>query len=287
MLQTLLLFATTLISLFFSLSDALLSHVPLKSSSYRRQLQLQASLKVALTRELGTNDKLSKLLSNNKNIQCIELPCIQFFDGDDTDKVKSEIPKNDVIILTSPQGASVFLNAWESIGKPTVKVAVVGKGTAQPLLAQGITPFFQPSDFTGEVLAKELPDNCGKTILYPTSSLADNKLESALRERGFLVTRLNSYKTGPAIWSSSQLELAKTCDIVTFASPSAVRTWVERVGTNTVQEVVVIGPTSEKAAAGLGFSRIHSPEEGSKGLEPWAELISKVADQALLRQKSL
>lgn len=274
-----LLLATICILLFVSVDAFLsLSH---PKTMYRGRLNLQAVLKVALTRELGTNDKLSKLLSNNKNIQCIELPCIQFFDGDDTDKLKSEIPKNDVIILTSPQGAAVFLTAWESIGKPTVKVAVVGKGTAQPLIARGINPFFQPSDFTGEVLAKELPDGCGKTILYPTSSLADKTLESALRERGFLVTRLNSYKTGPAIWSSSQLDLAKSCDIVTFASPSAVRTWAERVGTGTV--AVVIGPTSQKAAASAGFTRIHSPEEGSKGLEPWAALISHVADQLLTK----
>lgn len=272
----------TVLALYTAISDALLN--PLHSRAVSRyHLSLQASLKVALTRELGTNDKLQKLLCENKNIECIELPCIQFFDGDDVEKVKSEIPKNDVVILTSPQGASVFLDAWISIGKPTVNVAVVGKGTAQPLLAHGIIPFFQPSDFTGEVLAKELPSDCGKTILYPTSSLADNKLESALLTRGFFVTRLNSYKTGPAVWSPSQLDLAKTCDIVTFASPSAVRTWAERVGTNTV--AVAIGPTSEKVATGLGFTQVHSPEEGSKGLEPWAKLISEVVDNTLKNQQ--
>lgn len=269
-----------LLCLAFTSTGAFLSQPFVKPARYGR-LELQAALQVALTRELGTNDKLSKLLSGNKNIKCIELPCIQFFDGDDTAKVQSEITKSDVIVLTSPQGASVFLNAWEAIGKPQVKVAVVGKGTAQPLEARGITPFFQPSDFTGEVLAKELPDGCGKTILYPTSSLADNALESALRARGFQVTRLNSYKTGPAIWTPAQLESAKSCDIVTFASPSAVRTWAERVGTNTV--AVVIGPTSQKAAASAGFTRIYSPDEGSKGLEPWAALIEKVANEQIAK----
>ena len=59
-------------------------------------------------------------------------------------------------------------------------------------------------------------------------------------------------------------------DIVTFASPSAVRIWAEKVGTDFI--AVVIGPSSAKAAISQNFKLILSPE-GSKGIRAWAEKI--------------
>ena len=81
----------------------------------------------------------------------------------------------------------MFLSKWEETGKPHVNVAVVGKGTAQPLEAKGIKPFFQSSEFTAVILAKELPTDRGLNVLYPTSSLADKTLQAGLAERGFNV----------------------------------------------------------------------------------------------------
>lgn len=140
--------------------------------------------KIALTREAGTNDKLSQLLAG---LDCYEIPCIQFFDGDDLFRFPDEITKHDVVVITSPQGANVFLNAWKLAGKPKVNIAVVGKGTAKPLQDEGVQPFFQPSDFTGESLAMELPVNHGTKVLYPTSAIAENTVESGLIARGFQV----------------------------------------------------------------------------------------------------
>lgn len=234
-------------------------------------LKLEA-IRIALTREAGTNEKLSKLLPD---LECVELPCIQFFDGEDLQQLKVEMLSSDVIIITSPQSAEVFIQEWTKIGKPKMNIAVVGKGTAAPLIAQNLHIVFQPSDATAETLAKELPMDWGTKILYPTSSIAEKTLQSGLESRGFHVKRLNTYTTGPAVWTNYMMEQAKSVDIVTFASPSAIRTWVERVGCD--QCVVAIGPTSKKLALKLGFKNVHSPEEGSKGIEPWAHLIRKIA----------
>ena len=84
------------------------------------------------------------------------------------------------------------------------------------------------------------------------------------------VTRLNTYSTVPSIWSAEQEALARSMDIVTFASPSSVKIWSEKVGT--AFTAVVIGPSSAKAANSAGFERVVSPE-GSKGLGAWAEAI--------------
>lgn len=230
------------------------------------------AIRIALTREAGANEKLLKLLPD---LECVEIPCIQFFDGEDLPKLKTEMLHNDVIIITSPQSADIFLQEWNQIGKPKVNIAVVGKGTAAPLIAQGLQINFQPSDATAETLAKELPMNLGKKILYPTSSIAENTLQGGLESRGFQVRRLNTYTTGPAVWTPDMMNQAKSINIVTFASPSAIRTWAERVGTE--QVAVTIGPTSEKVALKVGFPKVYSPEEGSKGIEPWADLIRKIA----------
>lgn len=147
-------------------------------------------IKVALTRELGANDKLFKSIikqSTNSIIECLEIPCISFAIGPDVDILKEQMSLFDLIVITSPQAASVFIDAWESNGKPSVRIVTVGKGTSKPLQNEGIQILFEPSDATGETLAEELPKDLGSTILYPSSALADNKLVNGLERRGFKV----------------------------------------------------------------------------------------------------
>jgi len=228
---------------------------------------------VALTRENGANDKLLALLDG---VECVELPCIAFASGEDSDKLPSALPEHDLVVITSPQAAGVFLAACEkaNLGPGDLTIATVGKGTSKPLKEKGFEPVFEPSDSTAASLAKELPDQWGTRVLYPSSSLAEKKLETGLSERGFTVTRLNTYTTIPAPWSKHQLETARQADIVTFASPSTIKVWADRVGTDTT--AVVIGPTSAKAAEKAGFTDIRAPQ-GSKGLDAWADLIKSTA----------
>jgi len=236
--------------------------------------------RIALTREAGANDKLATLLSpvqKQQQWECVEIPCIAFGPGADTPALPTALTNCDVVVLTSPQAANVFLESWRAAGSPaSVRIATVGKGTSKPLVAAGLTPVFEPSDSTAETLAAELPVTLGPRVLYPSSAIAENTLVRGLESRGFTVNRLSTYDTVPAVWSPAQLELAKSCDVATFASPSTVRVWAERVGT--VQQAVVIGPTSAKACRSAGWpeERISCPE-GSKGIEAWAELVKQAA----------
>jgi uroporphyrinogen-III synthase len=235
---------------------------------------------VALTRQAGANDALLSLLGNNsddnKLLECIELPCIAFAPGEDTDKLPAALERYDLVVITSPQAAGVFLAACARSGRDpaSVRVATVGKGTSKPLRASGVTPVFEPSDSTAVTLAAELPTTWGTRILYPSSALAEKKLEQGLVSRGFDVTRLNTYDTIEAPWSADQLEMAKQTDIVTFASPSTVKVWASRAGTRAT--AVVIGPTSAVSAEKAGFADVRAPQ-GSKGVEAWAELIRETA----------
>jgi uroporphyrinogen-III synthase len=110
------------------------------------------------------------------------------------------------------------------------------------------------------------------------------------------VTRLNSYRTVAASWSSCDYEQAQSVHIVTFASPSTAQVWAEKLDITPVRwhinalywyvltwvstqnsdytvPVVAIGPTTAAAAADMGYRNVHQPREGSKGVEAWANAV--------------
>lgn len=259
---------------------------------------LDRPIKVALTRETGANEKLRRLLHN---VQCYQIPCIDFSVDFDVEILSEMVRVNDVVVITSPHSASTFLSVWREMGCPQTQVASVGRGTSKPLEDAGLKPFFEPSDATALTLATELPEAFGRRILYPTSSIADGKLQRILTSRGFQVpidvfdcvcyqpvcfidddmiviqvTRTNTYATKAATLSAESIALGRQMDIVTFASPSAVHNWAAQVGVDAAA-AVTIGPTSAEAARLAGFHRVFCPDSGSKGVGAWADLILKVA----------
>ena len=144
------------------------------------------SAKIAVTREFGGNDKLVKLLDG---YSVFEIPCITFASGDDSAKLPNAILGHDVIVITSPQAAKVFLESWIIAGRPTgLNIATVGEGSSRPLIAEGLIPFFEPSDSTAKTLAAEMPEIRGKNVLYPSSAIAENTLVEGLEARGFMVS---------------------------------------------------------------------------------------------------
>lgn len=92
------------------------------------------------------------------------------------------------------------------------------------------------------------------------------------------MSQVAAYKTNHVIWTEKLIRTARTAvDIVTFASPSAVRSWAENVGIPSI--AVVIGDTSKAEANKLKFPVVYAPDRGSVGgLKPWAALIHNVAE---------
>ena len=153
------------------------------------------------------------------------------------------------------------------MGRPGLRVAAVGAGTARVLEGAGLCPGFVPSRAKGAVLARELP-GAGR-VLYPASAIADTTLETGLAARGFRVARLNVYTTLPAEVAPEEARRARQADAVTFASPSAVRAWVRVVGGDL--PAACIGETTARAARDAGFSRVFYPER--PGLEGWVRSV--------------
>ncbi|KAL3371979.1 hypothetical protein AABB24_008492 [Solanum stoloniferum] len=238
--------------------------------------------KVVVTRERGKNGKLINALVRH-GIDSLELPLIQHMHLPDLDRLTSLLSEAtfDWIIITSPEAGKVFLDAWKAAGTPSVRVGVVGSGTASIFdeavqsSKQYLDVAFAPSKATGKVLALELPKNGNDkcTVLYPASAKASTDIEEGLSGRGFEVTRLNTYTTAPVNHVDQYLlELALSAPVVAVASPSALRVWANlTASTQWDNAVACIGETTASAAKKLGFRNIYHPT--SPGLEGWVSSV--------------
>lgn len=240
---------------------------------------------VVLTRERGKNEKLRREVEK-RGWNALELPLVKAVDGPDVRKLPTALReiKADWVVLTSPEAATVFLNGWQEAGEPDVRVAAVGRGTAEILEQQEETrlvPAFVPSVANAKHFSAELPGPAG-TVLYPASAKARTELEDGLRARGFAVERLNTYNTITDVTHAKELvNAALGAEAVTFASPSAVRAWVEIIqGTDKMsptQVVACIGETSANACKKLGLRNVYFPEQ--PGLMGWVNSIEEGLQQ--------
>ncbi|XP_039114941.1 uroporphyrinogen-III synthase, chloroplastic [Dioscorea cayenensis subsp. rotundata] len=239
--------------------------------------------KVVVTREKGKNAKLIDALGKH-NVNCLEVPLIKHAPGPDSDRLSALLREStfDWIVITSPEAAIVFLEAWKAAGTPKVQLGVVGTGTASTFhdISQSLNQYleirFTPSKATGKVLASELPKVGSKscTVLYPASVKAGSDIEKGLSDRGFHVTRLNTYNT-VAIQEVDAMVLkqALSTPVVAVASPSAIRAWnnlISNLG-NWDNSVACIGETTAVAAKKFGLKNVYYP--ANPGLEGWVDSI--------------
>ncbi|KAL0917477.1 hypothetical protein M5K25_012540 [Dendrobium thyrsiflorum] len=238
---------------------------------------------VVVTREQGKNAKLIDALAK-LNIHCLEVPLVKHTQGPDLNKLSSLLKDVifDWIVITSPEAGLVFLEAWKAARCPKVRIGVVGAGTAsvfhEILLSREKTLeiAFSPSKATGKVLAAELPNDGESTceVLYPASVKAGNEIEEGLTDRGFKVTRLNTYNTEPVQEvDHAVLKQALSAPVLAVASPSAIRAWINLVPKSESwdKSVACIGQTTALAAKKLGLKNVYYPD--NPGLDGWVESI--------------
>ncbi|CAM9284059.1 unnamed protein product [Chrysoparadoxa australica] len=243
---------------------------------------------VALTREAGKNGKLAKLLGQ-EGIATNEIPCIEHAPGSDLDQLPQVLQSQEFtfVAITSPEAATVFLGGWEKAGKPNVNVACVGKATGEVLAAGGITPVFTPSKADAKTLAAELPLSEGvenPTLLYPASAKARRALEDGMELRGVTVSRLATYDTRPAAWSTEQEALARKAAVAAFGSPSAVKAWCSRLGRSSM--AACIGETSANECRSQGWTEEEIFYPSKPGMEGWVESIKEALTAVQAKQKA-
>lgn len=117
-----------------------------------------------------------------------------------------------------------------------------------------------PETFVAEALAEALGEMHGQRVLLLNSDLARPTLARLLHGAGATVERVIAYRTVPASGGPDlpALLAEDKIDAITFASGSAVRFFVERIGPEALEHarrivIACIGPVTAEAARAAGL----------------------------------
>lgn len=172
------------------------------------------------------------------------------------------------LILTSANGVR-FL--WERLlfagsdarALAGLRVCAIGPATAGALESRGIRPDLVPAEFKAEGLVEALAgeDLAGVGVLIVRAAEAREVLPVELRRRGARVQVVPAYRTLQSDEDAGAIRAMLregTVHVVTFASSSTVRNFLEMVGPDAVEllrgvTVASIGPITAETAARHGI----------------------------------
>lgn len=185
----------------------------------------------------------------------------------------------DWIAFTSARAASALVDlAVAPANEPRKpRVAAVGEATSAALKARGWTVDVVASGHGAAALVDAMAavaELDGARVLFPASSLARPTLEEELGVRHARVDRVEAYhvRTAPPEHGRIRADLDAGVDVVTFASPSAVRALAETFGGDLPgglagTGVAAIGRTTAHALEELGVQDVEvAPRPGMDGL---------------------
>ncbi|HEX9560906.1 MAG TPA: uroporphyrinogen-III synthase [Candidatus Dormibacteraeota bacterium] len=202
---------------------------------------------VLVTRPGGESDPLVQAL-RQRGYRVHAVPTVQ------TEAVQLDsrsLASFDWVVFTSARG----VDAVDELPFGS-RFAAVGPETANALRARGVEPAHVPLTTDGEGLGKSLPDVEGKRVALVRASAADTDLPDILRRRGAAVEEITAYRTVEAPPESAHPLRTALADpdlrAAVFASGSAVRGFVELVGTVQVP-AITIGARTTARARDLGF----------------------------------
>lgn len=168
-----------------------------------------------------------------------------------------------------------------------VRVAAVGRKTADSLRTRGIEPDFIPAEFVGVNIISGLGDVKGKWILLPRAEMAGKELPEAIVHAGGIAHEMIVYRTLPTeVDLDGCAALKNGVDFVTFTSPSTVENFIAVMRQNKLDPFnlpntptfACIGSVTEKAAREAGFEKIITAKEFTT--EGLVEVVKDTSRQA-------
>ena len=179
----------------------------------------------------------------------------------------------DWLAFTSANAVAAVAERLAGLGKTLpapIRLASVGPATTREIASRfaGRRPDLQPHSryrAEGLVEAFQAQDLVGRRVLLPVSDLARDVVPEALRARGAAVDVVVAYCTTLDAGAEAALGGAladERIDLVTLASPSAVRAFVAATGGRARDmPVAVMGPVTAEAArsAGLDVKAVAEP----------------------------
>jgi uroporphyrinogen III methyltransferase/synthase len=219
-------------------------------------------------------DKAAELvdLLERAGAESVEASMIRIVPPEDygpLDAACTQLERFDWVIFASASAVDPFVERLlfgprdlRALGR--TKLCAVGPSTADRLRRHGLKVDVVPSEYRADVLLQAIqavePVE-GRHVLLPRADIGRDIAADDLRRHGALVTEVVAYRTvatdpdrdgGPDIY---RLLLEHKLDVVTFASPSAVRNLVRVLGDEPAADllnattVACIGPVTGEAAA--------------------------------------
>jgi uroporphyrinogen III methyltransferase/synthase len=189
----------------------------------------------------------------------------------------------DWIVFTSINGVDYFvqrlaIGAGDIRDLKGVRLCAIGPGTADRLKQHGVRADLTPPEYGTETVMdaiRSVGPISGKRVLIPRADVAREPLADHLRKAGAEVTEVTAYRNvpveidDPAEPDIYRMLLDKRIDVVTFTSPSTVRSFLRLYGKDQAADllgstvVASIGPVTAEAAEQGGVHTSVMPSEYS------------------------
>ena len=234
-----------------------------------------SGLRVVVTRAAAQAFDLAEGLSQAGAL-AVEVPVIEICDpadeGAELAEVLGRIGSFDWIVFTSTNAVGRCLrllgpDPW--LG--WAKVAAVGVATARELASNGVSVDLVPDRYLADALVQAFPPPVAPgagSVLLPCAAGAGDVLAKGLADKGWQVKVVEAYRTLRPSLGRGAIALAAGCDVITFASSSAVTGYLELAGRDNVPPVVAcIGPVTARTAREAGLEvHIVASEHTTAGL---------------------
>lgn len=191
----------------------------------------------------------------------VEAPCIETVENEDTALLRAALGHSyDWAVFTSPAGVHAAVHALGRLGRDLralygMKLAAIGRGTADALAAYGLTADLVPAQYDGahlaDALVEQLPPD--GAVLLLRARQGTRVLPEKLLAAGMVVVDVPLYDTVYRCDRADELRALlarRAVDCVTFTSASTVEGFVRAAGDAPLDgfTALCIGAQTEKAA---------------------------------------
>ncbi len=196
---------------------------------------------ILVTRAAEQSSKFTNLLQQ-QGATVIEMPALTITppsSWQDLDRAIATINEFNWLILTSANGVNYFFERLATLGHDArilseIKIAVVGKKTADVLQQRHLKPDFIPSNFVADSLVENFPAALNRQkILFPRVETGGRDvLVKELTAKGAEIVEVAAYQSkcpetiAPEAWQALQQQ---QINIITFASSKTVTNFVRLI----------------------------------------------------------
>lgn len=232
--------------------------------------------KILVTRSRHQASQLSKKIKE-LGAEAIEFPTIEIVPNSNNTELKSmydTLIQYQWLIFTSVNSVEIFFSGLRQYNKDirtlnNLKIAAIGKSTQEAIASYFINVDILPDEYVAECLIKSLKNEIkpNDKVLIPRSEVAREILPLELKKLGANVDVINLYTTRLPEHNKGELEnVLSKVDIITFASSSTVKNFIEILGKNNTKlfkdkQTLCIGPITLNTALENGFSNIIMAQE--------------------------